>query len=362
MGRRMRRGRIAAFVALSGVAAGLLGLAPELAGAQVPTDHTIVAGNFAGGPRDELFYYAPGSGPDFIAAFSVVGEEAFIDVLGGVSVSGTYTPLVGDYDADGFDEILWYAPGTASDYMWNFVNYSSVNVTQLSINGTYRRPTVGDFTGDGAHDILWYNPGFGADYLWEYNPGGAFTSKRSDVNGTYLPVSGSFGNDRTDDIFWYSPGTAADYLWDYAPGSTAVQSTGYAVNRTYRPFSLDIWRDGRGNEDILWYAPGLAADGVWDWFQGTRYSYGTSGYATDGEYLTAAGNYLGDGRNDVVFDNNAETVFREHRPLPDGTIIVTDYVFSATPAAADAGVATEGGSAGLSFGPGVKVSETTLSR
>jgi hypothetical protein len=359
----MRQRRIAACAAVVGVAAGLVGLPSAPAVAQVPTDHTIVAGNFAGGPRDEQFYYTPGSGPDFIAAFSVVNDEATVQVLGSISVSGTYTPLVGDYDADGFDEILWYAPGIAADYMWNFVGYSSVDVTRLSINGTYRRPAVGDFTGDGAHDILWYNPGFGADYLWEYNPGGTFTSKRSDVNGTYLPVAGSFGGDRTDDLFWYSPGTAADYLWDYTPGSTAFQSTRYAVNRTtYRPFSLDIWREGRGNEDILWYAPGLASDGVWDWFLGALYTYGTSGYATDGEFLTAAGNFLGDGRNDVVFDNNAETVFREHRPLPDGGILVIDYLFTPTPTAADARVATEGGDVGVSFGPGVKVSETTISR
>jgi hypothetical protein len=364
----MKKGRIAALVATAAVCASTVGgalgggfVAPVPAGAQVPTDHVIVAGNFYAGPRDEVFYYTPGAGPDEVWVFSLEGEGARVDTVGSIRVDGTYKPLVGDYDADGFDEILWYAPGFAPDYMWNFTSYSTVRSRTYPVNGSYSRPVVGDFTGDRADDILWYNPGFGADYFWEYNAGGGFTSRRADSNGHYRPVSGSIGNDRTDDIFWYAPGAAADFLWDYTPGSTAFRSIRQTVNGVYQPFSLDVFREGAGNEDIFWYGLGLAPDSIWDWFQGTRFDHDLFGGPVDGEHLTAAGDFLGDGSEDVVFENGSEMWLREHRFIEPGLVDVHDFLFLPSVAAADSRAATDG-SAGLSSATAQQAGEATISR
>ena len=359
----MKRGRIAALaVATAVVCAGIVGV-PLPAEAQVPTDHKILAGNFYAGPRDEFFYYTPGAGPDEMYTITKVNGEPQFNSVGSFTINGTYTPLVGDFDGDGFDEILWYAPGFAPDFMWNFTSYSSVQSRSYPVNGVYSRPTVGDYTGDGADDILWYAPGFTQDWLWDYNRGGSYNSGPRTINGHYLPVSGSFGNDRTDDVFWYAPGTAADYLWDYVPGSTAYQSVAQSVNATtYRPFSLDVYNDGPGSEDIYWYAPGTSPDFYWDYFLGSRFTHALAGeLAINGHYLTAAGDFFGGGADDIVFESGSDLLIREHLLTPDGSLEIVDWTF--VPAApSDARVAPEAGPTGVMPSSPGQMSESAITR
>jgi hypothetical protein len=330
--RRIAARALAAAVCAGTVGAGLVG-GPSPASAQVPDTRQVVSGNFYAGPRDEVFYYRPGKSPDDLYTITKVSGQPQFNLVGSFTVDGTYTPLVGDFDGDNFDEILWYAPGRAPDYLWNFTSYSTVESLAYTVNGHYSRPTVGDYTGDGADDILWYNPGFGADYFWEYNRGGGFTSRRADSNGHYVPVSGSFTWDTTDDIFWYAPGTATDWLWDYLPGSTDFRSSPQTVNGTsYQPFSLDAFADGLGSEDIFWYAPGTARDGYWDYYHTSRVSIPLVSDAINGYYLTTAGDFFGGGTDDVVFDGDKDVVLREHEWTTDG-FRITEWIFPPAPEA-----------------------------
>ena len=345
-------------VVAAGLCGSMLAGAPAPASAQVPADHTILAGNFAGGPRDEMFFYAPGPEAEGLFVITMVGDGPAIQLKGEFAVNGTYTPLVGDYDGDGFDEILWYAPGSTADFMWNFSSYTTVHSTSYPVNGVYT-PTVGDYTGDGVDDILWYAAGSRADYLWDYNQGGSFTSHRMTINGVYRPVSGSFGNDRTDDIFWYAPGPAADYVQDFPAGGGNPASIKHVVNGgTYLPFSADIFRDGPGNEDIFWYAPGASADGLWDFYLGSVYKY--SEYV-DGDYVTTAGDFFGDGAEDIVFENDAELILYEHRPVGGGVAERTEWWFFTTPAGAEARTRADAGNA-LPWGPAEQSGESTIVR
>lgn len=355
----MRRGRITAFAVAAGMCGGLIAAPPAPASAQVPTDHTVLAGNFAGGPRDELFYYAPGAETEGLFVITMVGDIPDIQLRGEFVVNGTYKPLVGDYDGDGFDEILWYAPGSTADFMWNFTSYTAIHSTSYPVNGVYT-PTVGDYTGDSADDILWYAPGSGADYLWDYNVGGSFASHRTTINGIYRPVSGSFGDDRTDDIFWYAPGTAADYLHDFPVGGGTATSIRHTVNGgTYVPFSLDVFNDGPGREDIFWYAPGEPLDGLWDFYDGTVW---TSSEDVKGHYVAAAGDFFGDGAEDIVFENDAELLLYEHRPVPGG-VDRYEWWFVTTPAGADARTTDDaGGATAVPWGPAEQIGERTIAR
>ena len=356
----MGRGRITALTAAAGMCAGLLAFSPAPSSAQVPTDHTVLAGNFAAGPRDELFYYAPGSEAEGLFVITMSGDAPMIELRGEFTVNGTYTPLVGDFDGDGFDEILWYAPGSTQDYMWNFTSYTTIQSRSYPVNGTYT-PTVGDYTADGADDILWYAPGSQADYLWDYNTGGGYASHRQTINGVYKPVSGSVAQDATDDIFWYAPGTAADYIWDYPVGGGTPASIRQTVNGGgYLPFSLDVFADGAGNEDLFWYAPGTSPDSLWDYYFGSRFTYAEY---VDGEYVTTSGDFFGDGAEDIVFENDTELLLYEHRLVPGG-VERWEWLFGTTPeAAADSSVMTEDGS-GTTAPPrlGELVGETTITR
>ncbi len=358
----MRRRRLVALSVVAGVCAGMFGPSATPVSAAVPTDHAMLAGNFAGGPRDELFFYAPGAPTEALVTIAKSGTTAPVfTTQGEFDVRGTYKPFVGNFDGDGFDEILFYAPGSGQDYIWNFNSYTSVSSRAFPVSGNYR-PIPGDYNGDGIDDIVWYTPGSGPDYLWRFRANGTFTSGRLVINGVYRPVSGSFGNDRTDDIFWYSPGSAPDYLFDFTPGG-ATRNVRYAVNGGgYLPFSADIYGDGPGGEDIVFYAPGAAADGLWDYFAGELFR--STLPAIDGEYLTASGDFFGDGAEDLVFENNTTLELWDNTPIPGvPDVDVTIWVYTAAPAAAgERGAAGAGGATGLPTASPEKVGETTVSR
>lgn len=109
---------------------------------------------------------------------------------------------------------------------------------------------------------------------------------------------------------------------------TTYRSIRQTVNgKAYRRFSLDIILEGAGNEDIFWYAPGPAADSVWDWYRGVLYKHNTSGEPLNGYFLTAPGDHLGDGSEEVVFENNNELWMREHILVAPGVVDVIDWIF-----------------------------------
>lgn len=189
-------------------------------------------------------------------ASALTQNPVFPGALGTVpfNVSGTYTPLplLCGEDLD----IFWYGPGTAADFIWSGIDVSGPAMTYASrpttVNGTYT-PLVGDYDGDGCDDVFWYAPGRGADFIW-YNDGGStFTSKPVSVNGNYRPVVNYFNEDDTHDIYWYAPGAAAEALWVTNPDRTVTSLRAPQVNGNYLP--MPFMPNG-----VLWYGPGLAPD------------------------------------------------------------------------------------------------------
>ncbi|MDE0802298.1 MAG: VCBS repeat domain-containing M23 family metallopeptidase [Acidimicrobiales bacterium] len=204
-------------------------------------------------PAAEILIYNPGSAADH--RYDAAGETGVFD-RGAISVHGTYDPLVGDFDANGFDDVVWYAPGRANDYIWWHGPDGSVS-TPTTINGTYE-PLVGDFDQNGFDDILWYAPGAAADYVWWYDADG-HRSEQTRITGTYTPVVGDFDDNGFEDILWYAPGSAQDYLWSYHEDGYLDQRR--TINGRYFPVVGDF--DANGHADIYWYAEGAAPDYLW---------------------------------------------------------------------------------------------------
>lgn len=354
MGIRKATGALAAscaVVATTTVTLGLGTVAAPPAGAQSTPYAEDVIGNFYGDARDELLAYVAGSTPDTMVEFTRhggPGSDISFSTRDYV-VNGTYDPLAGDFDGDGYDEILWYAAGSQVDYLWNFkADGTGFTTKPYTANGRYR-PVVGDLSGDGVDDILWYAPGPAQDYVWDYNGGGAgYTSAARTINGYYTPLVGSFGSNNTDDILWYAAGPTADYLWDYNPNGS-YSSRAYTANGYYRPFVLDIFNDGWRGDDIFWYSPNANADYVWDFQAGVRSHFQET---VNGNYQADPGDFFGDGHDDVLWLSDSSLGVWDYTPDGTGGVIRYSYSFSAAAAGAASSAAASAPAEGTSGGTG----------
>lgn len=233
-----------------------------------------VVGDFDGDEHDDEFFYGVGSTADSIWFWNARhGTEYSIRSF---TVGGDYTPLVGDFDGDGFDDLYWYTPGAGADYLWfgnNDVDgttpFTSISASQ---SGTFD-PVVGDFDGNGSSDIFWYAPGSGADAVWfGTSSRNSWVSRSQSVSGTYEAATGDFDHDGKDDVAFASA-SAGDTIW-WGASTTAfgtLQKT-VTITGSLQPFAGDF--DGDGTDDLFLYDPGAGADTVW---------WGTSraGFGTD---------------------------------------------------------------------------------
>ena len=179
------------------------------------------------------------------------------------SIDGWYVPLVGDFDADGDDDIYWYEPGGRGDGLWlaSGGNFRAVAVPR---SGPGYTPVAGDYDGDGDDDIVWSLSGTTA-WMWVANRG-YFTSRPAPPTyGFFVSRAGDYDGDGDDDIFWYGPGGGGEFVWTAQGGSFAWWN-GPPVSEYYTSLNVGDF-DGNGGDDLFWYkSPG--ADSVW-WDTGT---------------------------------------------------------------------------------------------
>jgi hypothetical protein len=298
-----------AFVSARGAGLGIsMGSMGSVGSSPVGRVDHAVAGDFSAAPGSGVLLYAAGSAPDGVLHVEPSGS-GYETSFTAKRVDGTYTPLVGDLDGNGIDDVLWYAPGSRPDSIWRFAADGSHTVVPVSIAGTYQ-PLVLDADGDGDDDVLWYAPGRAADSLWRFGAGAVHAVRSVRIDGTYRLTVGRFGDagpeeapervaflDRDgrgsiwtfdtdaeptsrsftgagwtwvpvvgdlhgtgrDDILWYGPGGAIEGLTRFDAGGTATIGAGPPVNGTYVPVVLDA--DGDGGDDIAWTTGGRAT--VW---------------------------------------------------------------------------------------------------
>ena len=190
---------------------------------------------------------------------------------------GTFVPLSGDFNADGYGDIYWYQPGpdpklavqaesgsnwepnARKDELWlgRSFGWSKSNLSQTWAAA----PTVGDFDGNGTTDILWAQPGNAADSIWFFGTNGVPAARTLSLYGYYRPVVGDLDGDGVDDIFWYGPGSAADSIWWFNANGGFTKTNVSVTGTQFRPFAGDF--DGNGRDDIIWYAPGPGFDSRW---------------------------------------------------------------------------------------------------
>lgn len=123
-----------------------------------------------------------------------------------VSVSGSYQTYVGDFAGDAADDILWYGPGSAPDSLWVGAKgkrgTNAFKKYALTITSSYT-PIIGDFAGDAHTDIVWYKSGTGTSRMWVSAGNGTFTGLNLPTKYATKPYALKNYKGGKDGIFWF---------------------------------------------------------------------------------------------------------------------------------------------------------------
>lgn len=128
--------------------------------------------------------------------------------------------LAGDFDGDGVDEALWWAPRAQTAVRWRPASLWTEEGTcaegqapvLAGAGGRTARPAVGDFDGDGADDVLWVDDA-APETAWRLVEATPEVVRLPEVGVDATPCVGDFDGDGCDDVLWFAPHQATSPLW-----------------------------------------------------------------------------------------------------------------------------------------------------
>ncbi len=127
----------------------------------------FLPGDFNGDRKDDIVIFTKGSTNDALVQLSNGSTFGGATLWHGNIASGSKVPLVGDFNADGYDDIVVFAMDSTGDVHVALSNGSSFGSLTLW-NGWFGLPgeqvDVADVNGDGYDDIVTFVPG-GAAYV-----------------------------------------------------------------------------------------------------------------------------------------------------------------------------------------------------
>ena len=93
-------------------------------------------------------------------------------------VTGTYRPVVGDFAGDGRSDVIWYAPGPATDHLWTTTGSHTFSSKPLTVTGDYQ-PTVMDNSSYGPlkDEVVWLKTGGNTGSRWRFAADGTHTAR-----------------------------------------------------------------------------------------------------------------------------------------------------------------------------------------
>ncbi len=188
-------------------------------------------------PSNTILYtyqYSPGT---------VQGDNENLVQEGIATFYTTYSDwLVGDFDGDGVDELLYYdvKPDSTILYLYQYApgnnSGDNENLAQEGIARFYTPNTnwlVGDFDGDGVDELLYYDvkPDSTILYLYQYAPGNNSGDNENlaqdGIARFYMSntnwLVGDFDGDGVDELLYYDvkPDSTILYQYQYSPGNNS---------------------------------------------------------------------------------------------------------------------------------------------
>lgn len=294
-------------------------LAPKLFDQRTATvngTYTAFTGDFDGDGESDMYWFGPGA-----AADSVAWGKSNMTFTAGTDSTGTdYKPFTGDFDRDGYTDIFWYGPGATQDRLsWGRSDrtfgsdkgYNTAGIELPNAAANVYTPLVGDFDGDGFSDIFWYAPGAAADLQWFGGGGGRrFIQTSTAVAETFdKALVGDFNGDGRSDVFWYSRlaksyvsyGTAARTFTRVEAKDTAAK---VLPQTTWTSILVGDF-DGDGRSDLYFYVSGATAD--LQWFGTAGNSFNATADQTSVVYKPVVGDFNGDALDDIFWYSETTT-------------------------------------------------------
>jgi hypothetical protein len=275
---------------------------------------------FTGSPAD-----FNGDGRDDVVTFSQGGlADVYVALSTGSGFSGTSvkwheffapageTPLTGDFNGDGRDDIVTFTHGSLNDVFVALSNGSAFGAGVkwhdfFSLGGEV--PAVGDVNGDGKDDVVTFTRNAAADVYVALSTGTSFAAsvKWHDFFGVAgeTPGVGDVDGDGRADVVVFTNNAAGDVYVALSNGAaftgTTVKWHDFFATAGEAPRIGDFTGDGRA--DVATFTTDAAADVFVATSTGTSFS-GTTVKWHDFFGLTGefpyTGDFDGDGRDDIV--------------------------------------------------------------
>ncbi len=249
--------------------------------------------------------------------------------------SSTYSKLTGDFNGDGFIDLVWMYSGKSGLYAYTALGRGDGTFKTATGGGlktgsfgsseTYWKQT-GDFNGDGLTDLAWMYSGKSGLYAFtaiskgdgsfHEASGGQLKSGSFGSSVTYWKSVSDFNGDGISDLLWlYSGGSGlyaytalgkGDGSFEAASGG-ALHKGSFGDYSAYSKFSRDF--NGDGFSDLVWMYSGKQGlysyialgrgDGSFANAKGKALKGGSFG--NYGAYSKLSGDFNGDGLSDLVW-------------------------------------------------------------